>query len=102
VLAHAFVSNTKLPLPIERDCLVRNEICKEVQQGELRKLPLRPSITALPTGSTLCADGAMDVVVVRACFAHGLETPVGGGGSEQFGVFFCEVAKGTVGGLAAE
>jgi hypothetical protein len=68
----------------------------------LRKLTLHSSIAALPTGSTLCADRAMDVVIVGACLAHGLETPVGGGGSEEFGVLFCEVAKGTVGGLAAE
>jgi hypothetical protein len=70
--------------------------------GVLRKLTLHSSIAALPTGSTLDADRAMDVVIVGACLAHGLETPVGGGGSEEFGVLFCEVAKGSVGGLAAE
>jgi hypothetical protein len=44
----------------------------------------------------------MDVVIVGSCLAHGLETPVGGGGAEEFGVFFGEVAKGSVGGFAAE
>jgi hypothetical protein len=59
-------------------------------------------VAALPTRSALGADGAMDVVVVGACLAHSLETPVGGGGPEEFGVLFGEVAKGSVRGLAAE
>jgi hypothetical protein len=55
-----------------------------------------------PAGPALGADGAMDVVVVWAGLAHGFETPVGGSGPEQFGVLFGKVAKGSVGGLAAE
>jgi hypothetical protein len=44
----------------------------------------------------------MDVVVVWASLAHGLETPVGGGGTHQIGMLLMKVAKGGVGRLATK
>jgi len=44
----------------------------------------------------------VDVVVVRAGLAHGLETPIGGVRSQKLGVLFLEIAEGGIGRLAAE
>ena len=41
-------------------------------------------------------------MIIWASLAHGLETPVGSGGTEQFGVLVGEVAEGSVGRFAAE
>jgi len=44
----------------------------------------------------------MDVVIIGPSFAHGLETPIGGGRSQKLGVLFLEIAEGGIGRLAAE
>jgi hypothetical protein len=59
-------------------------------------------VAAFPTGSPLLANRTMNVVLVRAGFAHGFKAPVGGGGSHQVGMLLMKVAKGRVGRLAAK
>ena len=55
-----------------------------------------------PAAPTLRANGAVDVVLVRACLAHGLEAPVRGGGAHDLDELLVEVAKGAIGGFAAK
>jgi hypothetical protein len=59
-------------------------------------------VTGFPAGSTLLTDRAVDVVVVRAGLAHGLETPIGSRRSQKLSVLLLKIAKGGIGRLAAE
>jgi hypothetical protein len=59
-------------------------------------------VAAFPAGSPFLTNRTMNVVFVRAGFAHGFEAPVSGRGTHQIGVLLMKVAKGGVGGLAAK
>jgi hypothetical protein len=44
----------------------------------------------------------MNVVIVRSCLPHGLETPIGCGGSSEIEKLIMEFTEGTIRGLASE
>ena len=70
--------------------------------AESRQLTLRLGITAFPAGSPFLADRAVDIMIVRAGLAHGLEAPVSGRRPEQFCMLFVKFAEGGIGGFAAK
>jgi hypothetical protein len=65
-------------------------------------LTLHFVVTALPAGSSFLTDGAMDVVIIRTCLAHGLETPISGRCSQQFSMLFRKITIGYIRRLAAK
>jgi hypothetical protein len=69
---------------------------------ECRLLALLFLFAAFPTGSPFLANRTMDVVVIGAGLAHGLEAPIGGRGSHQISMFLMKVAEGGIGRFAAK
>jgi hypothetical protein len=66
------------------------------------QLTLLCLLAAFPTGSPFLANRTMNVVIIRAGLAHGLEAPVRSRGAHQVSMFLMKVAKGGIGRLAAK
>jgi len=70
--------------------------------------PLRGSVqqavllAVFETGTSLLTNGAVDEVFIRARFAHGLQAPIGGGGTYELVHFLVVIIEGTIGGFAAK
>jgi hypothetical protein len=62
--------------------------------------PLR--FTTLPARTSFLTDGAVDIVIVRSCFSHRLQAPIGCCCSCQIEKLVVEFTEGTIRGLTAE
>src|SRR5580698_4446536 len=59
-------------------------------------------LTTPPARTSFLTDGAVDIVIVRSCFSHSLQAPIGCCGSCQIEKLVMEFTEGPIRGLAAE
>ena len=73
----------------------------EIEQAEV-ETPRSLRLTTLPAGTSFPTDGTVDVVIVRSCFSHRLQAPIGCCCSCQVKKLVVEFTERAIRGLAAE